>query len=98
MAYLETILLVEPDQSAVRTVSVTQRGVNQVIERLHLDPLDPKKLTVRVWVNKNQETDLTRQVRIFRENLPPAPPEPVEKPLYDELVLKTPLKLTEHDA
>lgn len=98
MAFSETILLVEPDNRAVRTVMVSQRGVQQVVERLHCDPTDPTKTTIRVWVNKNDERDQTRQVRIFRENLPEPEPEPVEKPLYDELILKTPLRLTEHES
>ncbi len=88
----------EPDGSAVRTVAVTQRGVNQVIERLHLDPKNPAKITVRVWVNKNHERDVTGQVRIFRERLPEPEPEPKENPLTDELVLKLPLPMTAEEV
>ena len=69
--------------------------VNRFIERCHLDPLDPlnhKKQWIRTWVNKDGERDATGQCRVFREELPPPPKEEPEEPLYDELVLKEPLK------
>ena len=90
----ELILLVEPDgpllNGKIRTMTVTQR-VNAVMERCHLDPKNPLQIWLRTWVCKNDERALSGQ-RVFREDLPPVKEE-VEKPLYDELVLKTPLTL-----
>lgn len=50
-------------------------------------------LRERIWRYVGERA-LTGQ-RIFREANPlPPPPEPVEKPLYDELVIREPLKLS----
>lgn len=98
MNFTETILLVEPDNQAVRTMAVTQRGVYEVIERLHLDPLNPATVTIRLWRNKDNEKDLTGALRVFREVVPELPKEPDEQPLYDELVLKDPIPFHEDET
>lgn len=86
----ELILLVEPDgpftNGKIRTVTVT-RPVNTVTERCHLDET---QVWLRTWICKNDERALSGQ-RVFREDIQPVREE-VEKPLYDELVLKTPLQ------
>jgi hypothetical protein len=89
--FQETILLVEAD-NAVRAVTVTQRNVLQIVERLHLDPRDPSKITVRVWINRGGERDLHGKVRVFREerDTPAETPE-AENPVFDELSVKIPL-------
>ena len=90
----ELILLVEPDganrNGKLRTMIVTQ-PVNAVIENCQLDPRDRAKVWTRTWICTNDERAQTGQ-RVFREKLAPVKEE-VEKPLYDELVLKTPLTL-----
>jgi len=96
--YTETILLVEPDEGAVRTVVVTQRRVMKVYERLHLDPKDRSKVTVREWRNMHNEFDRTHQLRVFREVLPAPPEEPPENPIYQETELKTPIPMTDHES
>lgn len=93
MSFKETVLLVEPDNVAVRTVTVTQRGVTQVIERLHLNPLHPEVFTVRTWRNTHDERDLTGQMRVFREVLPEPPKEEAEDPIFQDLKIKEPLEL-----
>ena len=78
----EPVLLVEPG-NAFRVVILT-KPINLIIEQ------DPKSSMVRTWICKHGERAPSGQ-RIFREDLPPVTEEP-EKPLYDELVLKEPLK------
>ena len=100
MSFNETVLLVEGYGSdmKVRTMGLSQRFVNTIFEKLHLDPLDNSKVYVRTWENKQNEMDLTGKLRVFREVLPPSPPEPDEKPLFDEMVLKEPLPFFEDET
>ena len=95
---LETVLLVEPDganqNGKLRTMQL-KFPISRIVERCHLDPkdpLNPAKQWTRTWVCTNGERDDSGQCRVFREELPPPPKEEVEKPLYDETVLKEPLK------
>ena len=88
-------LLVEPDgdkpEGKLRVVKVRLPAPPFIIERLHLDPRDPSKVHVRTWINKNEERALTGQP-VYREELPPPPKEEPEKPIFDELKIKEPLK------
>ena len=93
MPFSETVILVEGvgQDMRVRTVALLKPHIHTIIERLHLNPADPSQLHLRTWENTRGERDLTRQLRVFREVLPPTPAEEVERPLYDELVIKEPL-------
>ena len=97
MPFSETILLVEDAiyPPRVRTVHVTQRGVYQIIERLHVGA---DRVALRTWTNVADEKDLTNQLRVFREVLPDAPKEEAEHPIFDELVLKEPLQFTDDET
>ena len=95
----ETVILVEPDganpNGKLRTMQL-KFPISRIVERCHLDPkdpLNPAKQWTRTWVCTDGERDDSGQCRVFREELPPPPKEEVEKPLYDETVLKEPLKL-----
>lgn len=80
----ECVLLL--DQDSWRPV-VAPLHKHTIIERVHLAP---NIIHERVWICQNDERSLTGQ-RIFRELLKAAVSEPSEHPLYDELVIKTPL-------
>lgn len=89
----ELVLLVEPDGANLNG-KIRPREllwpVNVIVERSPLDPSDPRnpnKQWVRKWICTNDERALTGQ-RVFREELPPPPPDEPEKPLYDELYVK----------
>lgn len=92
----ETVLLVEPDGNGSWKLRTRELHVpiNRIIERCHLDPDDPHneaKQWLRTWVNRGGERDDSGHCRVFREELPP-PVEEKEKPMFDELVIKEPLK------
>lgn len=91
--FSEIVLLVEPhgDSEKLRGFILTSHR-NVIIERCHLaSGLE----WIRTWICTNDERALTGQ-RIFREQLPPPPPEPVENPIHDEmLVTDLPFTATE---
>lgn len=91
MKFRECVLLIEDERGVLRfrPVILTQPGIDQIIERVHVDA---KTDTPRVWVCRNGEKDDLKHVRLFREVpiVPPAP-EPGEHPVFDEFVIKTPL-------
>lgn len=81
----EIVLLVEGEGAGVRLRPVIlMKPANLIIERLHVGAGKP---AIRRWACKNDERALTGQ-RIFREELPPPPPDEPEKPVFDELVVK----------
>lgn len=97
---IELVLLVEPETTYVSGQYVTNpnarlrvaqvpAGTNAIRERERTTTgvVSGKE---RFWLCRNDERALTGQ-RIFREELPPVKDD-VEKPLYDELVLKEPLQ------
>lgn len=88
----EVVLLVDGDQFRVALVDA-KAHVSTILEREHLSA---DHVHERLWIWQHEERSLTGQ-RIFRE----PPPKPIieksEKPLYDELIIKTPLRLTPHD-
>lgn len=88
-------VLVEPDddkpEGKIRVVQVAMPAPPFILERLHLDPRDPSKVHVRTWVNKDGERALSGQL-VYREELPPPQKEEPEKPIFDELKIKEPLK------
>lgn len=88
----EVVLLIEesPDAIHFRPVLLKQ-PVSHILERCHLSPQHEH---IRTWHCTNGERCPTGQ-RLFREVLPPPPPEPVERPLYDELLVKD-LPFTRH--
>lgn len=90
----ETVLLVESDHGAVRAITVTQPGVYEIIERLHLNPQRPQDVTIRLWRNQGRERDLTGRLRIFREVLDPPAEEPSENPIHQEMELDEPIPFT----
>jgi len=86
----ELVLLVEPDQpntQKLRPFQLARPFINEIIERCKLGEGHE---WIRTWRCTNGERALSGQ-RIFREVLPVVKEEP-EKPLYDELVIKQPLK------
>lgn len=80
----DVALLVEPDDR-LRAVPLPL-GIHTVIERCHVSP---GRTEERVWRHRQGERALTGQ-RVFREDIPPAPPEAPEQPRYDELVVRFP--------
>lgn len=96
--FRECVLLLEDEHGLIRfrPVILTQPGVNQIIERVHVDQ---QTEIPRVWVCRNGERDDLRQVRLFREVLmTPPPPDTPESPVFDELHVKEPLPFTLEDA
>lgn len=88
-------VLVEPEgdkpEGKIRIIQVATPAPTTILERLHLDPRDPSKVHVRTWINKNGEKALTGQL-VYREELPPAPKEEAEAPVFDELAVKQPIQ------
>lgn len=85
----EPVLLVEEIGGVINfRVVILKHPVNQILERVHVSPT---ATATRLWRCTDGERDLTRNCRIFREVLPPAPPEAPERPMFDELVIKKPL-------
>lgn len=82
----ELVLLVDEDVFRPVLIAANQ-GIATIFERSHLSP---DHMHERVWFCMHDERALTGQ-RIFRELPKPEPREPGEKPLFDELVIKTPL-------
>ena len=92
--FRECVLLLEDEHGLIRfrTVILTQPGINQIIERVHIDA---NAEVPRVWVCRHGEMDDLHHVRLFRE-VPMTPPgrEPSEHPVFDEIVLKKPIPFT----
>lgn len=82
----EAVLLLDGDIFRVMLVDAT-KSVSTILEREHLSQHHTRD---RVWIWQHEERAFTGQ-RIFREPPPPVLYEPSEKPLFDELVIKTPL-------
>ena len=91
----ELVLLLEPDGPSmkIRPWELRERGVVEIIERCHVADNSEWQ---RLW-RCNGERALSGQ-RIFREVLPPAPPEPAENPIFQELVIKEPLKFYDDET
>ena len=84
----ELVLLVEGSgqHQRLRPRVLTHRNIHAILERCHVAP---GRIQERVWRCLQGERSLTGQ-RIFREEALPAPPEPPEQPMFDELNLKLP--------
>ena len=86
----EVVLLMDADSWRPVVIDL-QQHVGTIVERVR-GPLN-QVMEERVWIWQDGERAATGQ-RIFRELLKPSPPEPSEKPLFDELVIKKPLPFT----
>ena len=85
----ETVLLAEGygAHQRVRPIQLAQPHIREVVE----EPPMPNAGPMRIWRQANGEvwhTTTGTALRVFREVLPPAPPEAPENPRYDELVVK----------
>lgn len=83
----EVVLLVDGPAGVWRPV-ILLRGQTSILERCHVTPTETQE---RLWVYHGERA-LTGQ-RIFREPPTPTRREPSEHPLFDELVLRTPIPL-----
>lgn len=91
----EVVLLVVREESW-RPV-VLYQPVNQIVERVHLDPNDPNRWTSRVWQWFNEERSPSGH-RIFREapytmgaDTAVATRPEDETPVFDEINIRVPL-------
>jgi hypothetical protein len=87
----ELVFLVEPDGLSswkLRPFILQQLGIKEILET------NPSGGPVRTWKTDGETARIDQPpfvARVFREVLPPIV-QPVETPLFDELVLKQPLE------
>jgi hypothetical protein len=79
----ETVLLVEVVGTEIRCrpIVLERPGITDVLTRMQLS--DTQEVT-QLFRCVGEERDLTGRLRVFREVVAPAAPEPGENPLYDE--------------
>ena len=96
---IEIVLLIEPDghQIKLRPWNLpAEKHITEIVEQERPTNSTDKGLT-RFWRCVNGERALSGQ-RVFREVLPPAPVEPAENPIFQERVIKEPLKFYDDET